>query len=148
MGFDASEFVEVAEDLCTSPQAGQQGYLRTAVGRSYYGAYGTLRRRIIEQVGDCFGRSGWHGTIIKICTKRGAPKKLYKVGKKLERLKDWRTQADYKWNATSDIEYVDAENSIDDARSTIEKIWQLGESELRYIHGGIKLARNQRRPPP
>src|SRR4051794_2174513 len=101
--FDYADLIQVADALIlVNPSAAQ---LRTAANRVYYSAYGALRKKIVEAIGDCFNGNGRHSDLSRFCI-GSTSKQLQRLGKYLEDMCQLREEADYEWKSVPTLASV------------------------------------------
>jgi uncharacterized protein (UPF0332 family) len=90
-------FLELAEQLTNDTDYDETSRVRTAIGRAYYAAFLTVRRRL-EGLGFSFPNDyRVHGAVIGSAKQRHSG-----IGNRLETLFTTRSDADYKMNARMD----------------------------------------------
>ncbi|MEA2236993.1 MAG: hypothetical protein QOC81_1717 [Thermoanaerobaculia bacterium] len=117
MSFDWSDFLPLAEDLTAAgPDANREAYLRTAISRAYYAAFGVGRQRARGARLATRRSAAEHGEIAAFYTKQYG-ETGEKIAITLGRLRNRRNAADY------DDDFVDIEDicllSIEDARDLL-----------------------------
>ena len=130
--FDYARFIDVAENLIADMQGEDEGNVRTACGRAYYGVYGKLKSRMVS-LWDVFGSNSYHRPLSQICTedlKRYAH--IRKLGRKLERLFEYRRDADY--SPAKTMEKTDAESAIDLAKGAVVAVGNLSADDLTRMN--------------
>ena len=149
--FDFQTFVMLAEYLLEELQTQQeptaaQAQLRAIASRTYYGAYGFLRQRLMTTCnGDCFGKSGLHDVLQELCTQAENDPHLNNIGQKLKRLYSYRIRADYLFAEADAITETDADTAIDAAKQTCKKIGTLQVVQLRPLFLKCDEERDRRR---
>jgi hypothetical protein len=117
MPFDWKAFVDLARELGKQPSgaANSEAYLRTALSRAYFGAYGHARKFAAEFLKfeprddvDDHGRLRAH-----LKGKRRAGD-----GDRLDLLRQWRNQADY----VADLSSFDLEDMLAKAVGMAERV--------------------------
>jgi len=132
MSFACAEFIDVAKQLLADHGENQPA-LRTAAGRAYYALYGTIRARVIERHGDCFGDRGMHKRAFRAC-QDSSDARLKELGKLLESLEKLRVQSDYTYNcAVSRREVLAAIPKAEYGLKLVENL-QLTATQLLFDH--------------
>jgi uncharacterized protein (UPF0332 family) len=99
MPFEWISFLNVAERLIAAPEAGiEEAYFRSAVSRTYYGLFGTVRQTV-EKKGQRFSPINIHSQVIKFLKRSKNPLER-KIGAELDRLRKERVKADYEAGVT------------------------------------------------
>lgn len=135
--FDSQSFVDAASDILeevrTGPGGDRQTRLRTVVGRAYYGAYGLIRRLIVQRCGDCLADKGMHAPLKDARASSVSPH-LMRIGERLKKLLAFRIRPDYPWQQRYNIADLEAEDAVDTDRAACKKINMPQLTDLNEIH--------------
>lgn len=128
MPFDPAGFLETARSLLDGQP--DEADIRTACGRAYYAAYGTMRRRLCEAKGvspdRLFGKTGRHGDLVNAIWR--SPR-LRNVGAQYQRLLSKRVQSDYK--SDSEVRRADAEIALQDATWVVAQLVKIRDRDFQ-----------------
>ena len=97
MSFDWAEYLNVAKELvgvATTP-ANQEAKFRAAISRAYYAAYVTARNYLRDQEGILIPKTSDAHKYVSNQFKLSSDLARKSVGEKLDRLREYRRQADY-----------------------------------------------------
>jgi uncharacterized protein (UPF0332 family) len=149
MPFDHGDFLRLARELIDGEGREDPARIRTACGRAYYAAYGSLRLKLAG-LGDLFRGKGYHRQLIDACGECGV-KTVKKLSKRMKQLWEYRSDADYK----PEIEMLPerAETAISIAEDLGERIRNLAFDNVRALHHELNrhiahLEEGTRRPRP
>jgi hypothetical protein len=110
MPYDWSEFLRLAQILMANPPEGVQPetVLRCVINRLYYGAFGHALRYAVNHLGFTPRElADDHGRLPEHLKRR----RRMEVGKKLQRLRDWRNACDYGQETVRNLEDIVKEAS-------------------------------------
>lgn len=130
MTFRPEAFLESAAVLLRQSRL-HEGHCRTAVGRAYYAAYGTLRARLCQSkhlpADRLFARRGRHGELVKLLALSGG--RFSSIQAQYRKLYRGRVLSDYVYGDS--VARADAEEAYEDARWVVDKLMRLGDRHFR-----------------
>ena len=93
--YEPQNFLEFADQLLSDKRYEEQGRLRTAIGRAYYAAFLSTKKKL-EEIGFSFRDvERIHREVIEALMNLD-----YSMGDRLEALRNYRVDADYKMEAS------------------------------------------------
>jgi hypothetical protein len=105
MAFDWKDYVDLARFLQQqAPNAGnQEAFLRTAISRAYYAAFCHVRNYARDHSGFIPRNDGDDHGRLREHLRKG---KMAGIGKRLQRLREWRNECDYLDQLNIDLQSV------------------------------------------